>query len=166
MSTYVCRILLATAHCPLRLGDPFLRSLQTKIVSASLLKSSPPSSAKKGAHTKQAKASSVPAFPHSVLQVVLHDTVLFPEGGGQPTDIGTLTPEDGVICDVEHVKRHGDVAVHYVKPAEEVSDVPDVFAPGKQVSLELGHAGFQRRLDHVSFSFFQFASLRTYVVIR
>jgi hypothetical protein len=31
--------------------------------------------------------------------------------------------------------------------------VPNVFAPGKQVKLELGRAGFQRRLDHVSPSF-------------
>jgi hypothetical protein len=28
--------------------------------------------------------------------------------------------------------------------------VPNVFAPGKRVNLQLGHAGFQRRLDHVS----------------
>jgi hypothetical protein len=27
--------------------------------------------------------------------------------------------------------------------------VPYVFAPGKEVNLELGQAGFQRRLDHV-----------------
>jgi misacylated tRNA(Ala) deacylase len=80
----------------------------------------------------------------------LHDTVLFPEGGGQPTDIGTLTSEDGVSWDIELVKRHGGVAVHYVKLAEGVSNVPDAFAPEKQVSLALGHAGFQRRLDHVS----------------
>jgi misacylated tRNA(Ala) deacylase len=127
-----------------------LRSLETTIVSTSLLKPSPPSSVKKGGHTKQTKASSVPTFPHTVLQLVLHDTVLFPEGGGQPFDIGILTSEDGVIWTVECVKRHGGVAVHYVKPAEDISDVPNVFAPGKRVNLELGHTGFQRRLDHVS----------------
>jgi misacylated tRNA(Ala) deacylase len=80
----------------------------------------------------------------------LHDTVLFPEGGGQPTDIGTLTSEDGVSWDIELVKRHGGVAVHYVKLAEGVNNVPDAFAQEKQVSLALGHVGFQRRLDHVS----------------
>jgi hypothetical protein len=133
-----------------RLGDPLLLSLETTIVSASLLKPSPPSSTKKGGHTKQKKASSVPIFPHPVIQLVLHDTVLFPEGGGQPSDIGILTSEDGVIWNVELVKRHGGIAVHYVKSAEDVGDVPDVFALGKRVSLELGHAGFQRRLDHVS----------------
>ncbi|KAH9977702.1 ThrRS/AlaRS common domain-containing protein [Lactifluus volemus] len=130
--------------------DPLLRTLETTIISASLLTPSPPPSVKKGGHTKQVKASSVPTFQHPVLQVVLHDTVLFPEGGGQPTDIGTLTSEDGVSWDIELVKRHGGVAVHYVKLAEGVSNVPDAFAPEKQVRLALGHAGFQRRLDHMS----------------
>ncbi|KAN0126766.1 ThrRS/AlaRS common domain containing protein [Russula decolorans] len=130
--------------------DPLLRSLETTIVSASLLEPSPPSSVKKGGHAKQTKASSVPTFPHPVLQLVLHDTVLFPEGGGQPFDIGTLISEDGVIWSVECVKRHGGVAVHYVKPAEDISDVPDVFAAGKRINLELGRTGFQRRLDHMS----------------
>ncbi|KAH9077092.1 ThrRS/AlaRS common domain-containing protein [Lactarius deliciosus] len=120
--------------------DPLLRSLDTSIISATLLKPSPPSSVKKGSHVKQAKVSSVPAFHYPVLRVVLHDTVLFPEGGGQPTDIGTLTSEDGTE----------GVAVHYVKSAEDIGDVPDVFVSGKRVSLELGQAGFQRRLDHMS----------------
>src|SRR6267154_930054 len=147
------------------LGDPLLRSLETTIVSTSLLKPSPPSSVKKGGHTKQTKASSVPTFPHHVLQLVLHDTVLFPEGGGQPSDIGILTSEDGVIWSVECIKRHGGVAVHYVKPAEDISDVPNVFAPGKRVNLELGHTGFQRRLDHVSPPSLSCPS-HTYVVLR
>ena len=126
-----------------------LRSLDTSIISASLLKPSPPSSAKKGTHLRQAKVSSIPTFHYPVLRVVLHDTVLFPEGGGQPTDIGTLTSEDGKVWNVELVKRHGGVAVHYIKSVEDIGDVPDVFAPGKRASLELGQAGFQRRLDHV-----------------
>jgi len=130
--------------------DPLLRSLETTIVSTSLLKPSPPSSVKKGDHTKKTKASSIPTFPHPVLQLVLHDTVIFPEGGGQPSDIGILTSEDGVMWNIERVKRHGGVAVHYVKPAEDISDVPNVFAPGKRIDLELGDTGFQRRLDHMS----------------
>ena len=149
----------------LRLGDPLLRSLETTIVSASLLKPSPPPSVKKGGHTKQKKASSVPTFPHPILQLVLHDTVLFPEGGGQPSDIGILTSEDGVIWNVELIKRHGGIAVHYVKLAEDVGDMPNVLAPGKQVHLELGHAGFQRRLDHVSPPPL-LASPHSYVVLR
>lgn len=131
--------------------DPLLRSLDTSTISASLLTPSPPSSVKKGSHVKRAKASSVPAFDYPVLQVILHDTVLFPEGGGQPTDIGTLTSEDGRVWNVELVKRHGGVAVHYIKSAEDIGgDVPNVFAPGKRVCLKLGQAGFQRRLDHMS----------------
>lgn len=113
------------------------------------MKPSPPSSAKKGTHLKQEKVSSIPTFHYPVLQVILHDTVLFPEGGGQPTDIGTLTSEDGEVWNVELVKRHGGVAVHYIKSVENIGDVPNVFAPGKRATLELGQAGFQRRLDHV-----------------
>jgi misacylated tRNA(Ala) deacylase len=134
-------------------------------VSTSLAKPSSPSSVKKGDHTKQTKASSVPTFPYPVLQFVLHDTIIFPEGGGQPSDIGILTSEDGAIWNVECVKRHGGVAVHYVKPAEDISDVPHVLAPGKRVNLELGHAGFQRRLDHVSPPSLSCPS-HTYVVLR
>lgn len=169
MSAYVTQIIGTISHPPItllsRLGDPLLRSLETTIVSTYLLKPSPPSSVKKGGHTKQTTASSVPTFPHPVLQLVLHDTVLFPEGGGQPSDIGILSSEDGVIWNVECVKRHGVVAVHYVKPAEDISDVPNIFAPGKRVNLELGHTGFQRRLDHVSLPSLSCPS-HTYVVLR
>jgi hypothetical protein len=148
-----------------RSGDPLLRSLETTIVSTSLLEPSPPSSVKKGGHTKRTKASSVPTFPYPVLQLVLHDTVLFPEGGGQPSDIGILTSEDGVIWNVECIKRHGGLAVHYVKPAEDISDMPNVLVPGKKVNLELGHTGFQRRLDHVSRPFLSCPS-HIYAVLR
>ncbi|KAI0268181.1 hypothetical protein BC834DRAFT_968391 [Gloeopeniophorella convolvens] len=129
--------------------DPLLRALDTVIVSTSFLPPAAPPSGKKS-HTKQAKASAAPTFKFSVLQVVLHDTVLFPEGGGQPSDIGTLTSEDGVSWSVELVKRHGGAAVHYVKLPESIANAPEVFASGKRVSLALGQAGFQRRLDHMS----------------
>lgn len=61
-----------------------------------------------------------------------------------------LTSEDGVIWKIELVKQQGNVAVHYVEPAEEISDVPNIFCLGKRVNLAFGHTGFQRRLDHVS----------------
>ncbi|KAI9513315.1 ThrRS/AlaRS common domain-containing protein [Russula earlei] len=133
----LCRIISPSLHVPsdtsaaIPVGllacqrDPLLRSLKTTIVSAALLKPSPPPSLNKASHTKKAKASSVPTFPHPVLQ-------------------------DAVVWNVQVVKRHGGLAVHYVKPAEDVSDVPDVLASGKNVIVELGPAGFQRRLDHMS----------------
>ena len=99
---------------------------------------------------KSKKASSQPAsIPSKVYEVVLHDTVLFPEGGGQAHDIGTITAEDGSLWDVEFVKRHGGVAVHYVNIRDGFDVVPELFATGKKVRLALGEEGFKRRLDHV-----------------
>ncbi|KAI0068748.1 ThrRS/AlaRS common domain-containing protein [Artomyces pyxidatus] len=132
--------------------DPLLRNLDTTIISARYLKpaTQPGSGGGKKAHTKQAKASAAPTLTQPYLQVILHDTVLFPEGGGQPYDIGLLTTDDGEVWDVELVKRHGGVAAHYLRVKHGVEDVPVAFTPGKKVSLALGEAGFQRRLDHRS----------------
>ena len=132
-------------------GDPLARDLDTTVVSSTFLKPEPPkSSGSKKSHTKQAKASAPPALSKPYIQLVLHDTVLFPEGGGQAHDIGVVTAEDGSVWDVEFVKRHGGAAVHYVNITEGLEDVPSVFANGKKVRLALGEDGFKRRLDHVS----------------
>ena len=82
--------------------------------------------------------------------MITHDTVLFPEGGGQPHDVGLLTAENGDIWNVAFVKRHGGIAVHYVKVKEGVDDVPAHLGVGRKVELTLGDEGFKRRLDHVS----------------
>ncbi|XP_067168001.1 alanyl-tRNA editing protein Aarsd1-like isoform X2 [Apteryx mantelli] len=65
-------------------------------------------------------------------QVVLEDTILFPEGGGQPDD-------RGLIGDVPvlRVTRRGAEAVHFVRTALE---------PGAQVLLSLD---WERRFDHM-----------------
>lgn len=131
-------------------GDPLARELDTTVVSSAFLKPEPVKSSGKKAHTKQAKASAPPTLTKPYVQLVLHDTVLFPEGGGQAHDIGVVTAEDGSVWDVEFVKRHGGVAVHYVNITEGLEEVPAVFALGKKVRLALGEEGFKRRLDHVS----------------
>ena len=61
---------------------------------------------------KNRKKSSVNT--DKLFEVVLHDTVLFPEGGGQPSDIGiikTCTAE----YEVTSIQRRGGQAVHFVK---------------------------------------------------
>ncbi|XP_064380896.1 alanyl-tRNA editing protein Aarsd1-like [Dromaius novaehollandiae] len=65
-------------------------------------------------------------------QVVLEDTILFPEGGGQPDD-------RGLIGDVPvlRVSRRGAEAVHFVRTALE---------PGAPVLLSLD---WERRFDHM-----------------
>jgi alanyl-tRNA synthetase len=44
-------------------------------------------------------------------QVVLDQTMFYPEGGGQPADTGTLTSDEATV-EVEDVQIHDDVVVH------------------------------------------------------
>lgn len=109
-----------------------------------------PAQAKKG--KKAVLAPEIPNEP--LLHVLLHDTVIFPEGGGQPTDTGHITTEaDGVVWDVVQAKRHGGHAVHYVKIREgvNVDTALLAFQTGVRVTVALGDEGYERRYDHVSF---------------
>ncbi|PVZ97412.1 hypothetical protein BB558_004988 [Smittium angustum] len=63
-------------------------------------------------------------------ELILEDTILFPEGGGQPYDFGTVNQTP-----VSKVLRKGLTAVHYV-------DTP--FEAGAEVELNLD---FERRWD-------------------
>ncbi|CAG2173316.1 unnamed protein product [Oppiella nova] len=67
-------------------------------------------------------------------EVTLEDTILFPEGGGQPSDFGTIDGKQ-----VVDVRRDGDIAVHFV-----VSDGP--LEVGRQVDVEVD---WKRRFDHM-----------------
>ena len=84
-----------------------------------------------------------------LLEVVLHDTVLFPEGGGQPSDTGVLTLSDGTALGVVEVRRHGGIAVHYVRVQDGLNSVHEL-GVGTDVTVALDDAGLARRLDHVS----------------
>ncbi|PNF14197.1 Alanyl-tRNA editing protein Aarsd1 [Cryptotermes secundus] len=68
----------------------------------------------------------------SCYEVVLEDTIFFPEGGGQPCDHGLM---DNVA--VLHVTRRGTEAVHFVESALPV---------GKLVKQKID---WERRLDHM-----------------
>ncbi|KAF9006426.1 ThrRS/AlaRS common domain-containing protein [Cyathus striatus] len=128
--------------------DPLLRSLETTIVSCSVHQP-PPSPAGK----KSKKTVISPALPSDpVLEVILHDTVIFPEGGGQPTDTGLITTHpDGTIWRVVQAKRHGGHAVHYVRV--ETGDVQGAVLalfPGRSVGVSLNDEDYGRRYDHMS----------------
>ena len=84
-----------------------------------------------------------------LLEVVLHDTILFPEGGGQPHDTGILTAQGGDQWKVVDVKRHGGHAVHYVQVQGNAGDALKAFSSGSVVGVSLGEDGLERRLDHV-----------------
>ena len=54
-------------------------------------------------------------------EVVLNKTAFYPEGGGQPSDIGFLTNNSKKIC-VSHVKKQGDAIVHEINSRLNVGD--------------------------------------------
>lgn len=130
------------------IGDPLLRSLDTTVVSCNVVKPPPGDKSKKSAK----KAVSAPVLPdETMLHVQLHDTVIFPEGGGQPTDIGTVTIKADASCwQVLQAKRHGGHAVHYIriKDGDEEAAIR-AFSPGVEVTVALGEEGYERRYDHV-----------------
>lgn len=98
------------------------------------------------------KAVIAPAIPSDpLLEVILHDTVIFPEGGGQPTDTGILTTAaSGTVWEVLQAKRDGAHAIHYVRVKDGDTDKALLaFAPGASVTVALGQGGFDRRYDHV-----------------
>lgn len=127
--------------------DPVLCDLPTTVVSCSLSQSpTVPSNGRKG---KKEKTPQAPAEP--LLEVILHDTVLFPEGGGQPSDIGILTSPDGEQWNVVEVKRHGGHAVHYIHAHDQDGQSAlCAFPAGAKVGVALGEEGLKRRLDHMS----------------
>ncbi|CAA7259720.1 unnamed protein product [Cyclocybe aegerita] len=132
--------------------DPLLRALETTVVSASVAQ--PPPAAADASAKKTKKAVLAPDLPKEpLLHVLLHDTVIFPEGGGQPTDTGLITTSaDGTTWEVVQAKRHGGHAVHYVKiPAGvEVDAALLAFQSGAKATVSLGQEGYDRRYDHMS----------------
>ncbi|PSN34908.1 Alanyl-tRNA editing protein Aarsd1-B [Blattella germanica] len=98
--------------------DSFLREYTSKVISCG--------------ETKLQKVSNGKKETISCYEVVMEDTILFPEGGGQPCDSGFL---DDVA--VLQVSRRGTEAVHFVGSSLPV---------GKTVKQTLN---WDRRLDHM-----------------
>lgn len=100
----------------------------------------PPPSGKKGAKGVQTVAA--PEW-----EVILMDTVIFPEGGGQPSDVGTLTfVNEGVsiVVKVRQVLRRGLEAVHFCDaPIEVGSLVTAALDWDRRVDLMSMHTGQQ-----------------------
>lgn len=102
--------------------DPYLRSLKTQVVGCEKV--------------LDKKSKEITGY-----ELELKDTVLFPEGGGQPNDTGILkmateSGEENVIS-VSNVLRDGLTAVHIAdKPVE----------PGTEVTVNINWA---RRHDHM-----------------
>lgn len=130
--------------------DPLLKELKTTVVSC--VRSQLPPASTNGA--KKAKKSVItPELPpEPLLEVVLHDTVIFPEGGGQPTDTGVITTiSDGQDWEVVQAKRYGAYAVHYIPvPDGNIDAAILAFSPGGSVVVFLGQKGWDIRYDHMT----------------
>ncbi|GAA6004208.1 hypothetical protein JCM10207_002483 [Rhodosporidiobolus poonsookiae] len=115
--------------------DPLLRTLTTKVTRCTKVEAPPPapSKGKKAkpveaappAPSKGKKAKPVEAAPATEeWDLELLDTVLFPEGGGQPSDTGFIIPlldgKDGMKVAVTSVRRVNLDAVHRVERPVEV----------------------------------------------
>lgn len=127
--------------------DPLLRTLETRILSASPAPPPPAAAPAKGGKarpkaTDKPELASPPPAAGRVFELELEDTVLFPEGGGQNSDTGTVVVGAHTL-QVLHVLRQGLRAVHFVVvPA----DAEGELEAGKAVAL---HIDWDRRMDLV-----------------
>jgi misacylated tRNA(Ala) deacylase len=97
-------------------NEPYLKALTTRVIGCE----------------EVPKTKKTPAK----YEVELEDTILFPEGGGQPADLGTLSYEETSVP-VNYVKRDGLIAKHETDSPIEV---------GTTVNVDLEWA---RRFDHM-----------------
>ncbi|KAL1407111.1 hypothetical protein Q8F55_006525 [Vanrija albida] len=133
--------------------DPLLRTLTRRVVAAHPAPDVP--LAQKGRDRKKATPSSSAApsgaaTPTGALwEVELEDTVIFPEGGGQPWDTGVLRVADANggthAFTIEACVRRGLDAVHRVR-VPPGSAVDFAALPGLEASVEVD---WERRLDHM-----------------
>ncbi|KAM0751105.1 ThrRS/AlaRS common domain-containing protein [Meredithblackwellia eburnea MCA 4105] len=105
--------------------DPLLTELVATVVKCEKLVRGPEKA--EGAGKKKAgkrdAGSEVMKPVEDQWELILDDTVLFPEGGGQPSDFGTLTPlSGGDPVRVASVVRRNLSAVHTVGKAFEVGE--------------------------------------------
>jgi misacylated tRNA(Ala) deacylase len=122
--------------------DSYLQTFETEVVSCS--EYTPPEVSKQGGKSKTKKSTDPSKFEQTGASktwlVELADSVLFPEGGGQPTDHGSVTPLSQDSADpipITSIQRHGLQCIHFS---------PAPLAPGTKVKQTVD---FARRWDHM-----------------
>ncbi|KAI1123415.1 threonyl and alanyl tRNA synthetase second additional domain-containing protein [Nemania abortiva] len=90
--------------------DSYLRALESEVVSC--VKLTPQPADRKNGQKTKASPSAVPSgpLPSDVWLIEFADSVLFPEGGGQPSDYGTilpLSPPSSESIPIRYVQRQG-----------------------------------------------------------
>lgn len=117
--------------------NSYLKTLTTTVVGSRKYVPQPAVSAgdDKKKKKKGAAVAAAAAPVKQLYEIELEDTVLFPEGGGQPGDSGVLITEDGSEIKVTDVRRDGLIARHLVETELE---------KGTKVTA---HIDWKRRLD-------------------
>lgn len=122
--------------------DSYLQALETEVVSCS--EYIPPKTAQQGGKSKTKKSTDpekgLPAATSKTWLIEFADSVLFPEGGGQPTDHGSITPlnnESNQSIPITSIQRHGLRCIHFS---------PTPLEPGTPVRQAID---FTRRFDHM-----------------
>ncbi|CCH42338.1 Alanyl-tRNA synthetase [Wickerhamomyces ciferrii] len=129
MGTDITPVIVGALQCQ---KNSFLKEFQTIVISCKEEKPEP------SAKNKKSKSKSVDQEPQTTKYAVeLEDTILFPEGGGQPSDKGTIVTSNDKEYGVSYIRRDQLRAVHLVDEPIEV---------GTKVNLKLD---WKRRLDHM-----------------
>lgn len=119
--------------------DSYLRSLVTRVVSCT--KSAPPAESKSSkSKSKTAANDSETAKPQETWEIECEDSVLFPEGGGQPTDHGSLVSLSGTSSaeiPIRKAERQGLRCILYS---------PSPLSPGDEIRQVVDH---ERRWNHM-----------------
>ncbi|KAF2709728.1 ThrRS/AlaRS common domain-containing protein [Pleomassaria siparia CBS 279.74] len=134
--------------------DSYLQTLQTSVVScveyvppevakSEKTKNKKTKDASQAARTNGTSTSTSTSTPEKTWLIELEDSVLFPEGGGQPTDHGTLTPlsnsrelePESEPVPITRIERHGLRCMHFS---------PTPLAPGTPILQTVDYA---RRWD-------------------
>ncbi|GMM37553.1 putative alanine--tRNA ligase [Saccharomycopsis crataegensis] len=122
--------------------DSYLKTFKTIVVNCvEKTPEKPAKSKSKGKSKEKATSGDAPDISSLSLndgkyyEVELEDTILFPMGGGQPSDTGSIIISDDKSIPVSFVRRDGLIARHQVL---------EPIAPGTPVSLLLD---WHRRLD-------------------
>jgi misacylated tRNA(Ala) deacylase len=122
--------------------DSYLQTFETEVVSCS--EYAPPEVPRQNGKSKTKKSTDPSRFEQTenskAWLIELADSVLFPEGGGQPSDIGTITPLSSESADpitITSIQRHGLQCIHFS---------PAPLDPGTKVSQTVD---FGRRWDHM-----------------
>lgn len=125
--------------------DSYLRTFETEVVSCS--EYTAPEAPKQAGKSKTKKSTDPTKFqqtgnsPASKTWLIeLADSVLFPEGGGQPTDHGSVTPLSNNSAEsipITSIQRHGLRCIHFS---------PSPLEPGTKVKQTVD---FPRRWDHM-----------------